>query len=255
MNYDSTGFLEEADYNDLKEIIEETGYEPFFFSEEENVSLPYPIYYIARQDCKIISFLSILPFDENCVEITGVTIPAYRHQGHFSYLLKMAMDTLSAIEGIQIFCGKEIHHPDIGCLFSHQECLMKLDKSVFYTTIHNMPVSGDTILEYQYSLEEDEIEWCYVLQHQDIPMGILKITMQPGCNQATLHHVAIRKKYRGYGYGKRLLTGALKQFFSMAENVQSILLHVTSNNVAAYSLYQSLGFTLLDSIPYYLLQK
>ena len=37
VNYDSTGFLEEADYNDLEEIIEETGYEPFFFSAKENM--------------------------------------------------------------------------------------------------------------------------------------------------------------------------------------------------------------------------
>tara|TARA_B100001250_G_scaffold392909_1_gene395139 strand:- start:20164 stop:20619 length:456 start_codon:yes stop_codon:yes gene_type:complete len=62
-------------------------------------------------------------------------------------------------------------------------------------------------------------------------------------------NLCIKKKYRGYGYGKRLVISMIS--FAKKNNRNKIMLETRISNVAAISLYKKIGFLSVGIRPKY----
>lgn len=237
MNYIKTNTLDTNIINQIIDFANKNDYEPFWADE---LCGEFNHFHYITENGQLLSFIGIMPTSENSIEITGFTAPSFRHQGHFSRLLKEALAEISATN-LSIYCEEKLTYTFTNVRHAYDNYMMILDSKNRETY-----ESGDEILEYCYEYETFT-ELIYVLVENSIPLGLLKIHLMG--DSACIHHVAIRKPFRGLGYGKRLLNGALKIFFK--ENDYDIVLHVTSNNTAAVNLYKSAGFILLESLEYY----
>lgn len=237
MKYISTNTLDENVLSQLIDLCDSYDYEPYFAAHIES---EHPHFYYVMDENRLISFLSLMPSEKNSVELSAFTYPKYRHQGYFSTLLKTALENYP-----QILSDSKINLNFVHNTISHSEYLMSISPSEFHKP------EGVEIIEYVYEYE-DECEYIYVLMTDNLAAGLLKIT-RGSDHTACLHHVFIRKPYRRKGYGKGLLKGALELFFM--ENNCNIILHVTGTNTAACKLYNSLGFEIIQSLDFYLLEQ
>lgn len=242
MEYIACNRLDNSIITQLEEDSIHNDYEPFFAT---SINGTFMHFHLLMSDNRVVSFIGIMPISETSVEITGYTRKAYRHQGHFSFLLKHVLTELSHSAVTEILTDCMLDFPFAKCVPAHSEYLMLLKKDHFVPTAN----TADTeILEYCDSYESCK-EYTYVLQKDSQPIGLLKITLEETSATSCLHHVQIRKSKRQSGYGKRLLAGALHMFFE--ENDCDILLHVTGTNIPAVTLYQKTGFRIIQSLDYY----
>lgn len=78
------------------------------------------------------------------------------------------------------------------------------------------------------------------------PVATASLRIEPG--RATIHGLAVREGYRGKGLGRRFVLQLLEEILGRG---LMPLLDVDSENPVAFSLYQSLGFTVTDAQDYY----
>lgn len=242
MEYIACNQLDNSIIRQLEEHSLLNGYEPFFARSIDGV---FHHFHLLVLDGQLIAFIGILPISEVCVEITGYTHLPYRHQGHFSHLLKNVLTELSATSITEILADRMLKFSFLHCTPAHSEYLMKLSRKKFAPSLN---MNNVEILEYC-NLFESFKEYIYVLESDSIAIGLLKITLDAETTSACLHHVQIRKSMRKKGHGKRLLIGALRMFFE--ENDCDILLHVTGTNTPAVTLYQNTGFQIIQSLDYF----
>lgn len=241
MKYFACNTLSEKNINQILNLTGTTDYIPFFVSK---IPDSYNHFHFFMSQKQIVSFLGIMPISDTAVEITAFTQYEYRHQGLFSNLLKNALTELNQSYITDIYSDQKLNFPFISNKYSHSEYLMQLKDTDKLST--DNPYDNTEIIEYSFP-EENSTEYCYVIMENSTALGLLKITREE--NSASLHHVLIRKSFRGKGYGKRLLVGALKMFSE--ENQCNILLHVTSTNIPAVNLYRQTGFMIIQSLDYY----
>lgn len=247
MNYTRTNHLTKTILTQL-DALPETEYIPFY---EENLYCDYSAFHFLTENNRLVSFMGIMPVSENTVELTAYTFPGFRHQGHFTFLLKNVMNDLVRVPSLRILSAQKLLFPFIKNNVSHQEYLMMLNHENY--TVKSCE-NKFTVLEYICESEE-ETEYIYILKQNtenNTALGILKITCETGSETACLHHVKIRRQFRNRGYGFLLISRAL-ELFRNNKNCD-IVLHVTSTNTAAFHLYQKLGFQIIQSLEYYHLE-
>lgn len=248
MKYTGTNHLNSIILAQL-DILPETEYIPFY---TENIDRDYSSFHFLTENNRLISFIGIMPVSADTIELTAYTIPSFRRQGHFTFLLKAVMKELSSFPSLRIVSEKELLFPFIKNTFSHKEYLMRLSSDTFPGIAQTAVV---TVMEYTYKTPE-ESEYVYVLKKQNTALGIMKITHETDSKTACLHHIKIRRPFRGRGYGFLLLTQALTLFWNkITQKNCDIVLHVTSTNTAALHLYQKLGFQIIQSLDYYRLEE
>ncbi len=247
MNYTRTNRLDNFILTQL-DTLPETEYMPFY---AEYLDAAYcAFHFLTDNDC-FISFVGIMPVSTDTVELTAYTAPAFRRQGHFTFLLKKVMQELDRFPSLRILSEQKLLFPFIKNTFSHQEYLMKLNHDATLCPVQDKTAA---VLEYIFETPE-ETEYIYVLKMQSIPLGIMKITRETGSKNACLHHIKIRRPFRNSGYGFLLLSQALTLFRKkITQKNCGIVLHVTSTNTAALRLYQKLGFQIIQSLDYYRLE-
>lgn len=64
-------------------------------------------------------------------------------------------------------------------------------------------------------------------------------------DEVTLMDIGVVKKSQGHGFGRRLLNYCIE--LSEAENVKQIWLEVRESNTSAISLYESVGFNVIET--------
>jgi ribosomal protein S18 acetylase RimI-like enzyme len=80
-------------------------------------------------------------------------------------------------------------------------------------------------------------------------IGYAIILFRLNSKQARLYSVAVAPQYRGLGYGKALVTSAI--IAAVKRNMTAISLEVSLGNKSARSLYSTLGFTDVKTLPEY----
>lgn len=241
MNYYAENKLTSKELSVLDKLSGSCSYVPFYVPE---ITGYYHHFHFIKENDEILSFLGIMPVSENTVEITALTHPSVRHHGYFTFLLKNVMFELSAFRIGNILSDRKLDFPFLQNSYSHSEYLMQLPFSTDF-------LFHPEIMEYT-SESDNQQNYLYLITDCEKTAGFLRITRDTGSSSACLHHVFIRKSFRGLGYGKRLLTGALALFFQ--KNSCDILLHVTSTNTAAVHLYQESGFHIAESLDYFTLR-
>lgn len=247
MDYTATNRLDNFILTQLN-ALPQTEYIPFYI---EYINRDYSSFHYLTENKRLISFIGIMPAAADTVELTAYTVPTFRRQGHFTFLLKKVMQELTCFPTLRILSEQKLSFPFIKNTVSHQEYLMRLTPDSSYAADQMKAV---TILEYAFKAPE-ESEYIYVLKKQNTALGIMKITWETGSKTACLHHIKIRPAFRNQGYGFLLLSHALTLFRKKyTQKNCAIVLHVTSTNTAALRLYQKLGFEIIQSLDYYRLE-
>ncbi|WP_235318419.1 GNAT family N-acetyltransferase [Planococcus sp. CAU13] len=71
--------------------------------------------------------------------------------------------------------------------------------------------------------------------------GYVYIEANPDHDEGNIEYIAVSEEFRGQGIGKRLLTDALKKFFSYP-SIDEVTICVSCENAAAINLYKAAGF-------------
>jgi ribosomal-protein-alanine N-acetyltransferase len=92
----------------------------------------------------------------------------------------------------------------------------------------------------------------YVIKNQDKIAGYCIYYLKPELSfkglkkKSVIYSVAIDKKFREMGYGRKLLEESIKEM--RLNEISSVLLYVNVNNTPAIKLYEKMGFQILKKI-------
>jgi len=236
-----------------------------FLSPEQNFDPKMPCFYMLYHPLKkneLIAFLSIFaPFDDEA-EIYAYTAPAYRKRGCFYSLLKRALTDLQSY-GIKNILF--VHEPNgIDCKFILEKMPTKYQYSEYILTINNsnipilsmpdslmlLPASssdlkGLTILHAAAFKNSLNVSRRFLFKGKII--GCCFIIKQE--NNLSLISIAIHPSYQKKGYANTMLHAVLYEL-SISYPGLPVSLEVNSENIAALSLYQKIGFQVSSQFDY-----
>lgn len=92
----------------------------------------------------------------------------------------------------------------------------------------------------------------YVIKNQDKVAGYCIYYLKPELSfkglkkKSVVYSIAIDKKFRGMGYGRKILEESIKEM--KLNGISSILLYVNVNNIPAIKLYEKIGFQIVKKI-------
>jgi ribosomal protein S18 acetylase RimI-like enzyme len=212
----------------------------YFIDEDYHDFSDKPCAYLAKCGEETVGFLCPYEIDRYNIEFCLFVLPEYRRQKIGSQLFfHLVMDyqersfSTSLLPGNQI--GKDFLE-NIGFTYGCCECSMALLKNSF------KPVTPK--MELDVHKEEDEIYVTGLIG--DIEIGSFAFTVSN--TTACIHDVEVKEDLRRKGYGYQMVASALQDIF---EKYDTVILHVTKENVPAYHLYKKLNFRVLEELDYY----
>lgn len=213
---------------------------PFFYDEEYVDYSDKPWIYTAAINENIVGFLCPYEIDKYNVEFCLFVAPKYRRQQIGSNLFfRMVMDFGEQSFRISMAPDNNVGEAFVskmGFTYGSTECSMMLDKNDhkdFSEPIELSPVKTD-----------DSIVITGIID--DIEIGTLELSAFD--MTVCIHDVEVEEKFRGNGYGYRMLESSLNDIF---KKYDSVILHVTKENTPAYALYSKAGFKLVEELKYY----
>lgn len=223
-----------------------------FFIDNETENTQFPLLYYGTTDKKIIGFISAYVIDSHNVEICGFVLPKYRRKGIASSLLDNLLEyyeeyNIHVAIRYDNFIGKAFLN-SYDFKYVSTECKMLLTQSDFNIS-HTKIMSKSTPYEkiklqlIQENENNSKIYHAYIL---DNTIGGCMISLFG--NSAIIHNVEITESFRRKGYGYLLLAEVITELFNTHD---TIILHVTKENIPAYKLYTKLGFHITEELEYY----
>lgn len=248
-----------------------TTYDIFMDNGENCNDIKCFYYYI--EDGIIVSFLSLfMPF-EDCLNVYGCTLPAYRNKGIFTLLLSALTNELKQHDissdiltfpikskspafknAIQYLNNRHYSIKDTEYMLSYdlRNTTNKQDETHLTSDISNLELEyEETENENEYSLwlDNNYIGGC-LIYYSNINNDNNDYDNHSGTSvTATIYDYGIADKYQGLGYGKaglKLILDSLKH-----NNISYVILHTSGSNKKAFNLYTGCGFNIIDSIDYY----
>lgn len=228
----------------LSDICNETDHlsNPCFVDEDYDADCGLPCLYYALDNSDIIGFLSVYIIDSYNAEICIFVLPKYRKNQVGSELFaRMVADYNSYSFQLSMVPKNEIGKQFIskmGFEYCSTECSMELIRDNYFpvkNTVSLTPVKHANEIIITGMISKQEIGQCIISVFDDF---------------VCIHDVEIWEKYRGKGYGYRLITTVLNHIF---EKYNNVVLHVTKDNIPAYHLYTKVGFHILQELDYYAL--
>jgi ribosomal protein S18 acetylase RimI-like enzyme len=213
-----------------------------------------PSMYIAKTDDLTVGFLSTYSLGDS-IEICAFVLPEFEGMGIFKSMYKLFADDYEGYD-IYVSCSPSdaklisfIKHFDYQ--YHNTEIMMKYesdglnDSSVFEPLAESFFDSDPLIINK--NLSENEIS--YTLSTTDGSRILGEGTAFLDSQAASIHDILIYEEYRNQKYGSLLVRYMINDLCSMKN---SILLHVSKENAAAFSLYNKLGFKIVEQLDYYL---
>lgn len=226
-----------------------------FFGENEALSVscddsnrinPLPVLYYGVHEGKTVGFLSADFYNNEIVDICGYVLPKYRKLNLMSSLLDSFLTDYNDFYISAMLNSKN----STGCaVLSHlgfektaTEYMMKFSlSSACYKILPKYVkiVDGD--------LESTTQSVKFEMVSQSATVGSCLIEL---FNNRTvcIHDVLVFDKYRGMGYGFKMLDAVISY---LSKDHTYVLLHVSGDNKPAISLYKKLGFVVVDSAEIY----
>ena len=205
------------------------------------------------------------PIDEIC----AMTHPAWRRRGCFTALFSMAKALLRPVLRFGVYpspspAGKagggresggagdaETFLEHLGAEFTHKEQFMTLPLPDPCFNAETEPLELTIREEAEGSGSDSDSD--------SAPSATLTVTCPFGeCyltlfgNRAYLFGVLIYRRFRGQGYGYRMLHALLSRL--PERGIREVFLEVSSENLPAVRLYEKLGFAVSESLAYYILE-
>jgi ribosomal protein S18 acetylase RimI-like enzyme len=235
--------------------------------------------FLYYEDGQLIGFLALFSFNASEAEISGMVHPGYRRHGVFTRLFRVAQQECKR-RGIQdvVFIVEHTSQSgqawvqSLGVQYHHSEYKMelaeitpppkplpdlqlrpaKLDETRTLARItalsFDMPIANVDWYTTNV-MEHSDGRYYYVAALGNTVIGKLDVTLNP--REAMIYGFGVLQKYRGRGYGRRLLAYAIQQV--LATGQRPIVLEVVVENENALALYRSCGFRETTSYDYYVL--
>lgn len=233
-----------------------------------------PHFWEARENDRMISFLTLFSSGKEEVEVTAFTDPAFRKQGYFHSILSQVMKRcrehgysriLYAVETKSVRGIETVQHlPDTVYAFSEYR-MQLLDKPTFHTKEGTsfIPVTnivfpryaallaklfgeGDERKSYLAKVLSDPRRHGWMACVGDEPIGVCHLNDEG--SKCCVYGFELLPYWRGKGYGRLLLEYVTAQAIEWRKQV---VLDVESDNIVALTLYRSMGFSEVYEIAYY----
>ena len=203
------------------------------------------------------------PIDEIC----AMTHPAWRRRGCFTALFSMAKALLRPVLRFGVYpspspAGKagggresggagdaETFLEHLGAEFTHKEQFMTLPLPDPCFKAETEPLEL-TIREEAEGSGSDSDSAPSATLTVTCPFGECYLTLFG--SRAYLFGVLIYRRFRGQGYGYRMLHALLSRL--PERGIREVFLEVSSENLPAVRLYEKLGFAVSESLAYYILE-
>ena len=131
--------------------------------------------------------------------------------------------------------------------YSYAEAVLSWtkDKESFYRwsagVLGDYPIDTNKFNERIKELKEPKLFYPYVIKLEDEVIGFFTLRYRlESANDLTIGFVIINPKYRGMGYGEKMLNLAINLAFSKYK-ADSVNLRVFKDNIPAYNCYKKVG--------------
>lgn len=209
-------------------------YDAFF----EKGAFPFPCFFLALEGGETAAFLSILPWN-GLGEITAVTDAPFRRQGIFSHLLSLAHEANPDLPLVGAFPRAfDLSESSLCRGLSHREYWLSLNRLP-----ESLPAREN---EPGLSVISPRQNTYFLLKEQ---RQIGEAHLAEETSFTNLWGVEIKEPYRRMGYGSKLISSVIRDYFSRRQ--KPLVLHVSSTNTGACRLYEKLGFIPAETISYY----
>lgn len=226
-------------------------------NQHDSQTLSYPFeeadahYLLFRENQQLAAILAMVGIGDDLVECCAFTLPKARRQGCFSALLAEALKDFDACD---ILFGCEPNCTAAIAVLKHLSAELEGNEyQMQYDFDEQMPLCDSSLSHTNIRLTDDSFVSASKTRYWNFYSNNLLIgscqTTNITPHQVFLHQVLISPEYQGQGYGRDLILLLLKQL--PAHMVTTILLQVSGNNPAAFSLYQKTGFRITRTLSYY----
>lgn len=232
--------------------------------------------FLMYDDNQLISLLTMFIPTQHEAEITALTLPSHRGQGHFKELLSKAVQELRKYEIPKVLfviesqskTGKQVI-PHFAATYDFTEYSMRLDDRKYVKLGLNRlkclkPSREDLqclintsmrIFDDSYEDAQGMIMNIFESATRDQYLGILNdeiigmgASSRDG-DEVSIFGFGIRPEFRCKGYGYELLHLIVERL--RESDIQEIVIEVDSNNAQAFQLYQKFGFQIETAFEYY----
>ncbi len=251
-----------------------------------NFTSTEPAFFFALSGDRMVGAVTLFLPGDGSAEISALVAPEYRKQGIFKALLKQAHLTLKSLKCNQVLLAVTpgISATDavlkkMKCKLDTSEYMMLLPKNTYTGTVTDACVKSRNDCrpmlvaatkkdipelaqmnvdffdnDYEFAIDtiegfmEEELVHKYLLRVGKTNVGCGFFCLSKDC--CSLFGIGVKSEFRGKGYGKALMALLL----SAAPSNLPVVLHVSSHNAAAFSIYRSLGFEITAQQDFYLLK-
>lgn len=275
-----TSTLSKEELDDIQSLenrcsLEEGLKNKAYLSNEINFNKELPCFYMAYNKEDLKAFLTtFMPTSEEA-EIVAYTAPEERRKGYFISLFSQAKEKMlmagikrvlfqvepkgeAGLKVIESFTNCKLQRSEytMSCGTVMEEAietrlvfkgLEKDDKELYVklnNEIFNHKKDYDNFTE---AILSSEGRAAYIAYYEKQAIGIFNLAYEE--DRAYCYGVGVLKEHEGKGFGKELMTFALKEGL---KHTKKIVLDVDSDNPAAYNLYLKCGFAVDFQVDYYL---
>lgn len=201
------------------------------------------------------------------IEITAMISPYYRNMGLFTRLFASLKNTINKqCSNAGIFppaisylvskeCiqpGKDTKAPQMD--YAYSDYLMTLSVNEAASYLHNydrqLNKTAYACNNKHYAIVNDNEEFLLIDTTSDLVISSAAFSVYEKC--ICIYDVWTNPDHRKKGYARYLLAHTINNFINdKSLSIDSFMLHVSSRNVAAVRLYNSMGFTISQEIKQY----
>ena len=182
---------------------------------------------------------------DDTYECYAFTDPAYRHQGLFSELLEIAIETLP--EDAEFLFYTNGTDPDTQAALLALEAELVFEEHMMEIDLASSLTKAEKLSENPVTITSAAIEGTLTRRYSN-PYGSVNISVFS--SHYYLYGLEIKEEYRGKGYGNQLFNQVLLDLASL--DPLPLRLQVSENNIPAVSLYKKTGFQITETLFGYL---
>jgi ribosomal protein S18 acetylase RimI-like enzyme len=259
-----TKTLSDAQYSDINKLCADC-------NQHDKTKLSFPIedqtvYFLLYDEDVLLSALSAFSDENDSVECSAFTRPSHRQQGYFSSLLQEMeeeADEKDIIFTVDPSCGDSVKVMEaLEAELWYEEYMMELELSSLssspFLSSFSSSDSKVTLSPEQWDNQNENKNLNnksenknskYIFKRNGIPVGSCQLSFRD--SQIYFYHFEILPELRGKGLGTECFKLMLFKLYELRKN-GTVLLQVSSDNMAAMALYQRAGFYITESLAYYL---
>lgn len=237
--------------------------------------------FLMYNEGRLVSFLSMYLPTEFEAEITAFTLPEERQKGHFKLLLAKAIKELKKyhVPDLLFACDSRFEPAKaiaekVGLTYEFSEYKMAFKQEQFETLKSfekrleiRIPTRDEMknvikLNEVIFGEDFDDVDLVttevfksnrqnyYVAKLKNKTVGVVAVDFQE--EGATLFNLGVKAHYSGQGFGKELLLLVMEDLIQ--RKAKTILVELDSENEIAMSLFEKLGFKIIETKDLYSLK-